>query len=289
MCSGAGMLTKERSIKDIWHKNILGLLTVYVSWMLIYGIKEAVGMAVTHSYSIRIMLNAVIKCVIFGKYHTWFIVMLAGMYMVTPLLFTMIQMEENLKYFLILSVVFTTILPMMSYFESMDRLYTVVENFNMHLVVGYSMYYVMGIYIVKYWNKKRDKYVELVFLSAVVPAYLLSNYLSVKQGSAIQEPYQLFSPLALVISVSIFLLFQKYFNQESKSEVGRKIAGLERYGIVIYLVHVIFVEIWAKGSGLIYILYGFLIWLLSLIIGIVIGKIPVLNNFLLIRRNKNSL
>lgn len=83
------------------------------------------------------------------------------------------------------------------------------------------------------------------------------------------------------------MLFQKYSGQwEEKSKIGVKIASLERYGIVIYLVHVMFVEAWAKGSGLIYILCGIVIWFLSLLIGIVIEKIPVLNRFLLINREK---
>lgn len=289
MCSGAGMLSRERSIKDIWRKNIFSLVIVYVSWMLIYGIKEAVTIALTDDYSIRVIINAVLKCILFGKYHTWFIIMLIGMYMITPLLYAIIQKEENLKYFVVLSVLFTTLLPMVSYFECMDRLYAVIENFNMHLVVGYSMYFVIGFYITRYRNKILDKYVELILLLTVIVTYAFSCFLSVKAGSAIQEPYQLFSPLALVISVSLFLLFQKHFNQEENdSKAGNKIAGLERYGIVIYLVHVLFIEAWAKGSGLIYIFCGILIWLLSLVIGIVIDRIPILNNFLIINRRDSK-
>lgn len=290
MCSGAGMLSRERSIKEIWCKNIFSLVVVYVSWMLIYGIKEAVAIALTNAYSIRVIINAILKCILFGKYHTWFIIMLIGMYMITPLLYAIIQKEENLKYFIILSVLFTTLFPMLSYFECMDRLYEVIENFNMHLVVGYSMYFVIGFYITKYKNKILDKYVELVFLLTVIMTYVLSCFLSEQAGSAIQEPYQLFSPFALIISVSLFLIFQKCFKQkENCSKIRNKIAGLERYGIVVYLVHVIFIEAWAKDSGLIYILYGILIWFLSLMIGIVIDRIPVLNNFLIInRRNRKT-
>lgn len=281
MCSGAGMLARERPIKDIWRKNIFPLVITYISWMLVYGLKDALEMAVTNTYHIHVIINAVVKPVLFGEYHTWFIMMLLGIYMITPLLYEMIKKEDLLKYFIFLSILFSTVLPIFSYFEWLSRLYAVIENFNMHLVVGYTMYYVIGFYITRYRNEKLDKCAELLFLFSVLGAYGLSCFYSVKTGSATQEPYQLFSPFAFIMSVSLFVLFQKYSGQwEEKSKIGIKIAGLERYGIVIYLVHVMFIEAWAKGSGLIYILCGIIIWFLSLLIGIVIEKIPVLNRFL---------
>lgn len=42
MCSGAGMLGRERSIKEVWCRNIFSLLKVYVGWMAVFGIKDVI-------------------------------------------------------------------------------------------------------------------------------------------------------------------------------------------------------------------------------------------------------
>ena len=86
MCSGIGMLNKERTIKEIYAKNVANILKVYISWMLVYGSYHVYSLFVDGAATIRTVMNAVIKDIIFGQYHTWYIATLLALYLITPFL-----------------------------------------------------------------------------------------------------------------------------------------------------------------------------------------------------------
>lgn len=281
MCSGAGMLSREHTIKEIWQKNILGLLKVYVGWMAVLGVRDVIQIWIQgENANVRVMVNAFIKCILFGKYHTWFVFMLLGLYAISPFLYIIVQKKELLFYFLILSIVFTVILPVFSGVERLGRLMSVADGINMHFVVGYSLYFVVGYFICQCMERRWEKYAEIMLVLSVVAAYVSSVLMSLRTGSANQEAYGLFSPCGFMMSVSLLVLFKKYIGEERQSGVINGIAALQKYGIAIYLFHIIFVEAWTKGSGTIYMLTAVLIWLLSIGISVLIYRIPLLNRWL---------
>lgn len=284
MCSGAGILAREHTIKEIWCKNIFGLLRVYVGWMAVLGVWDVIQIWIQgENANLRVMVNAFIKCILFGKYHTWFIFTLMGLYAITPLLYKIVQQKEYLFYYLLLSIVFTIILPVFSGVECLDRLMAVAGSINMHFVVGYSLYFTAGYCICQCMESRWEKYAEIIFVLSAVTAYALSVFMSLKVGSANQEAYGLFSPCGFLMSVSLMVLFKKYIGEESEAGMINGIAALQKYGIAVYLFHVIFVEIWAKDSGMIYVLTAAFIWALGLGISAVVYRIPLLNRVLFIR------
>lgn len=287
MCSGAGMLSRERTIKEIWCKNISGLLKVYVGWMAVLGVWDVIQIGIRgENADLRVMVNAFIKCILFGKYHTWFIFTLLGLYVITPLIYRVVQQKEYLFYYLLLSIVFTIILPLFSGVEQLDRLMAVADSINMHFVVGYSLYFAAGYFICRCMDHRWEKYAEIAFVLSVVTAYVPSVFMSLKAGSANQEAYGLFSPSGFIMSVSLMVLFKKYIGEERASGFVNGIAALQKYGIAIYLFHTVFVEIWAKGSGMRYVLTAALIWVLCLGISVMVYRIPLLNRVLFICRKE---
>lgn len=287
MCSGAGILAREHSVKEIWQRNILMLLKVYVAWMAVFGIKEVCGIWINgENASLRVMINAFIKSILFGGYHTWFIFTLLGLYAITPFLYLIVQKKENLCYFLVLSIIFTVILPIFSGIEWLSRLFAVADNINMHFVVGYSLYFVIGYFISTYMDRRWEKYAAVIFILSAVTAYVWSVLVSLDTGTANQEAYGLFSPCGFVMNTCLAILFQKYFGNKRESIILNKIATLQQYGIAVYLVHVIFVESWAKTSGIFTLILGVLIWILSLVISMIVYRIPILNQVLFIHRNE---
>lgn len=284
MCSGAGMLMREHSIREIWRKNIAMLLKVYLGWMAVFGIWDVLQILIAGEHmQIRVLVNAFIKCLLFGKYHTWFIFMLLGLYAVTPFLYLIARNKELSGYFLILSVVFTLFLPILSGWESLARLVTVIESVHMQFVVGYSLYFMTGYYLCKYMDQRWERYAEAVFLLTAAAAWLLSVSASGRAGAADQRAYDLFAPAGYLLCVSFMLLFKKYVGNKNTNVILMKTAGLQKYGIAVYLVHVLFVELWAKGSGMQNLLIAFGIWLLSLGIGAAAYRIPGLNRVLFLR------
>ena len=288
MCSGIGMLAREHSIKEIWHRNIFSLIKVYAAWMAVFGIRDVILIWILgENANLRVMVNAFFKCILFGQYHTWFIFTLLGLYAVTPLLYLIVQKRVYLSYFLILSIIFTILLPILPVIagESVNRLLTVIDSINMHFVVGYSLYFLAGYYITAYMNHNWEKYAGLVFIFSAFLAFVLSVSMSSGTGQANQQVYDLFSPCAFLINTSLMVLFRKYIGDENKAGFFNRAAALQKYGIAVYLMHVVFVEMWTKNPGIIHLATGICIWLLSLGISMIVYKIPVINRILFIRKN----
>ena len=288
MCSGIGMLARERSIKEIWCRNIFSLIKIYIIWMALFGIRDVILIwAQSDNASVRVMVNAFLKCILFGKYHTWFIFTLLGLYAITPLLYLIVQKKIYLSYFLILSIIFTIILPILPVIpgEGVNRLLTVIDNINMHFVVGYSLYFLIGYYITAYMSHNWEKYAGLVFALSASLAFVLSLLMSASTGLANQEAFDLFSPCGFLMNTSLMILFKKYIGDERKSKFLNKTAMLQKYGVAIYLMHVIFVEMWTKNPGMIHLATAVCIWILSLIISIIAYKIPVINRIMFIRKD----
>lgn len=285
MCSGAGMLTRERGIKEIWQKSILGLLKIYVGWMVIFGIKDVLQIWINgENATPRVMINAFLKCILFGKYHTWFIFMLLGLYAITPLLYGIAQKKELLCYFLLLSAVFTLVLPMVSGVEKLSRVNNVIESICMQFVVGYTLYFLSGYFICHCMEEKWEKYAEVLFAVSAVAGLMISMWMSERTGTPNQEVYVPFSVCGYLMSVSLMILFKKYCGAERKSVIINKTASLQKYGIAVYLIHIMFVEMWTKESGMINLLYGVLIWLLSTGIGMIAYRIPIVKRVLFIQK-----
>lgn len=276
MCSGAGMLSKERSIASLWKKNILNLVKVYCAWMLVYGIRNAVTVYVYETHDIGKLFNAILKSLLFGEYHTWFIIMLIGLYMVIPLLYKIIENESLTKYFLVLSVLFTVLIPIMEPFQAFERINTVVSNMNMHFVVGYSMYFVLGHYLTTIdYNKMKIKYI-ISFFSILAFSLLISTVVSIKLQSANQDAFSEFSIFMLIMVTLLFIILIKLEPVFQKKKTGIFIARYAKYGIVIYLVHPLFLFLIPDSAGIFSVCYAVAIWFISLLIGIAISKISVI-------------
>lgn len=241
--------------------------------------------------NLRVLVNAFLKCILFGEYHTWFIFTLLGLYAVTPFLYLIVQKKEHLIYFIILSVIFTIILPIISsvLLGHDTRLISVLDSVNMHFVVGYSLYFITGYFISAYMDHRFEKYAELVFILSAVVAFTLSVFMSKNVGQANQEAYDLFSPCGFLMNTSLMILFRKYIGDENKSVFLHKIAALQKYGIAVYLMHVIFVESWTKSANIIHLATAILIWILCLGISMIIYRIPIINRILFIRRIEKNI
>ena len=270
MCSGAGMLSRERSISDVWKRNIWGLFRTYMVWMFIYGIWDCTLLIVAGEYNPIKWGSAIVKDIVFGHYHTWFIMMLLGLYMITPFLCVLFQKKYFLEYFLLLAIVFTVVLPQIEMVDKYGRLATTIANINMKFVIGYVLYFVLGYYLtIKKWEI--SKYCIWIFASCFIGVAFFSRYISINTGIANQELMQEFHPVALVFNILAFLCAKSIFENLSKDKVARKFLKLGKLGIAVYLMHPLFMFIIPKKSGVNSILVGIAIYGISLGISYLLG------------------
>lgn len=273
MCSGMGMLAKERSLESIFKKNIGNLLKLYVLWMLVYGVRDSISLVREGLGSFRTITNAFLKDILFGQYHTWFVMTLAGLYLITPFLYEIVRKEAYLKYFLALSVLFTVILPLIAQVDGSGRLQAAFDTINMRFVTGYVMYYVMGYYLSRLtWTGSRKKAAALavgLFALSCLAAFCVSSVVSVGRGEAVQTAYGEFAPLGLSVNISVLLLFKTLVSSEKQR---KWIFRLGECGAGIYLMHPLLLPIASHFPGAGRIAGGIAVYLITVIIYLVVRK-----------------
>lgn len=270
MCSGCGMLSRERSIREIWTRSIWGLVKVYFCWMLVYGVYDAWQMIAGGEYSLRLIINVFIKKELFGHYHTWFIATLIGLYAITPLLQGVVQDRRHCEYFLVLSAVFSFLTPILYNYPALDRITTVISDVNMNFVVGYILLYVLGHYLITYPPDKKTC-VALVVPGILISiaVWLYSSYLSIRSGTPDMHLYDFMTPWGACIAVTMFLLIRLLAD---RADENSKLAALSKYGLGIYLMHPLFVVMLKNFKGLYTVLFAVVIYVICLVTCILLGK-----------------
>lgn len=288
MCSGVGMLQKHRTIREIYCKNIFYLLRAYVCWMMVYGFTEIYKMALSGHLTMRTGVNALIKSVLFGQYHTWFIVTLIALYIITPFLQKITSDSTLLSYYISLSILFTILLPYIGKYQKLERLYRVVTDSNMNFVVGYSLYFVLGHYLVNVTlNKKRKCVIMFVFLLSVLAGSLYSFWQSFFIGAECQNVYIEFSILGFLLGVSLFLVFRCVI-PPLPAKAAHLMQSTAALGIGIYLLHPLLLPFLTGFTGAWCLLRGGTLYIITFVIVLLVSRSPARSYFLSMSKPKSE-
>ncbi len=244
MLSGVLFLPKQRelSIKRLYTHNILRLVIIFVFWSAVYGLKDCVHFDFTQTG-----WKEVVKEMILGRYHLWFLPMLAGLYVLLPILRVWVQNAEkkNLQYFLILFFVLQILCETLKSLSSSNYLMYVLELLRVDLVCGYAGYFVLGYYVA--YIGIPPKYHKLIYFSAIPAAVLnvvLGNYLSFKAGEPKGEVYDSFGLFTFCIVLACFLFFTEVMGKVRYSaRASRIIKEVSKGTLGVYVMHVGLMEI----------------------------------------------
>lgn len=278
MCSGAGILKRPHSMEEVFKKNILQLLKAYLCWMLIYGLFDSISLIQEGLGSFATIANAFMKCILFGKYHTWFIFALIGLYLITPFLDTLIESRQKMRYFLLLSLFFSVIVPILASIPFLERISSNLANFRMQFVTGYILYYVAGYYLTRIeWKPLYSVIAFFTLIASYSFALLYSTHISILLDSPRQEIYDEFGACGFLIAVSIFSLFRGLTHLKESRAASR----LLKLGIGIYLLHPLLLPFFDGFVGLQRLLMAFILYAISVSLCFFISKNRLLRNLLL--------
>lgn len=243
MISGALFLDvdKKIEIKSLYRKNILRICTAFLFWSPVYAILMAF---IENSWNIV----DIIKNIINGHYHMWFLFMIVGFYAMVPIIRKIVEDKNIAKYFITLSVVITfVILPILS-FWGFSLGIEILDKFYFNMVLGYTPYFVIGYYLHKFDVSKfiqRLIYIlgGLAFVFTTIATAVLSN----RSGMPNEVLYQLLSLNILLESIAVFLMGKYVLSKIQFSPKALKFINiLSRDTFGIYLSHVVFIEILYK-------------------------------------------
>lgn len=233
MISGVLFLdpSRDQPIKKLFLKNILRILTILVFWGFAYAAlyNPPVDWS-SHS------LAVFIKTWMLGHLHMWFLYMIIGLYIVTPILRYITRNQTITNYFLILAFVFNTALPFITSFGHFSIINQLIDKIQLHLPLGFTFYYVLGFWLnQRFHDKKYIPIAAFLAIGGVLLSIILTAFLSITSGTAQGIFYSNFSLPVCMASVGVFILGNRIVIH--KESTKRIVTVLSRASLGVYMVH----------------------------------------------------
>lgn len=242
MLSGMFLLDPKHSLppaKLLGH--ILRLLAALLVWGTAYAL---VGQVSSAGLSWR-SVGAALRQVLQGRthFHLWFLYMMVGLYLITPILRAFIRGagRGELRWFFLMSFVFASLIPTLLRLRPDQTVKLWVNNLDLHLVLGYVGYYVLGYYLKTYTLSRGAEY--LIYVLGILGAAATvggTAWLSGRRGELIQTLYNYDSPNIVLMSVAVFVFFRYVLGISEERSRRQRISGVAGVSFGVYLVHVFF-------------------------------------------------
>jgi len=277
MISGAIFLDKNRVIdtKKLYNKNILRIVCAFVFWSVVYAI------TLGNSGNIKEFIDKIFL----GHYHLWFLYMILGLYIITPILRKITEDQKTTEYFLIISIIFSIIIPTLFEFQVFSNISKILKNIDLNF--GYATYFVLGYYLNnKNFSNKSKKIIYIFSFLGFLATIFITAIIS-RQKMIPTNIYDSMYPNVLLESVGIFI-FVKNLKFNFKQKHIQIIRGLAKYSFGVYLVHELvrtkLVEIGLTTLSFnpiisVPIIVG-IVYIASLIISIIFNNIPILKKYI---------
>lgn len=230
MISGMFMIPKDIEGKYL-PKKILKLLGCFFLWSFFYA---AQGLAIKFLLGRTITAEDFHVCIrefLFGHYHQWFLLMLAGIYLILPFVRKICLDKKTMQYFILLWLISNIIIPLISV-DSFTAL------FQLHFTIGFVGYFVIGYYISECNIEK--KYRICLYISGIAATiYTVAATIFDCRSSEtyIQAHNGSFTWNVFLMAVSMFVFFR--YKPEKERKIFSKLAGTS---LIVYMLHPFFIE-----------------------------------------------
>ncbi len=287
MVSGALLLSdeKETDISTLYKKRLPKQAIPFIVWSVFYVIARIVMGKI--SFSISAFTSLLYEP---AYYQFWFMYTLLAIYLLLPILQTLIKNcdKKKTEYILILWAIFSVLLPVISRFV---KGFDISDHVDLILCEGYIGYFIFGYYLNKYKTNIKNATAVLIWLigalSTVVCAvieYRVTHKLNLTYEGFVYQAYMVPGTVVSATGAFLFLSNKKYNFSEKVNGIITKVAVLS---VGVYYIHMLVLTVIEKigftGENNILILGVKIIatYLVSLIGAFIISKIPVVRKILL--------
>jgi surface polysaccharide O-acyltransferase-like enzyme len=284
------------------YKKIIRIICAIAFWTIIYNTFFPIMKCLFKDgnlIEIAIAFRHALHNTIFGPgwYHLWYLYLIIGLYLITPILnrFIANAQRKHIEYALILFFVFGTCIQLyntinimfdniVSWFPTKDIYFPFPE------ITGYTGYYIAGYYFSQYdlQNKNRTK----LYLGAVISilfTILGSSMWSIYKNEPHGDLYGNILPNTMIISIALFIFIKNVSYRSVFEKYKNKIIFISELTFGIYLVHDLLLQIMSRlglnslsFNPLISIpIIAFIVFIIGSIIIIFIKRIPILKKYVI--------
>ena len=244
MISGALFLDSKRelNIKLLYTKNVVRIILAFVLWSLIYVL----------IINEDTKFSRIIAATISGHFHLWFLKMLLGLYIVTPILKVIVSNKQTEKYFIYIAVITCFVTPMLfptiGFVNSGIR--GMIEGWyntmNIKIALGYTGYFVLGHFLNTYTvNKKISNVIYVFGVASLICVIILTYFYSHFLGKTTELFMEYLTPFTLLEAVAVFL-FVKHKCNAIPVKYNSLINNFAKMSFGIYLVHILVMFLLSK-------------------------------------------
>ncbi len=241
MISGALLLGKEIELFVFLKKRFLRVWLPFTVWVVVY-----IGYHNIFEHNPISFKNAFLGYLTGGngQYgHLWFIYMILGLYLFTPIInyFILKATFLEIQYLLIISFISTSVFLLINQLLGL-KLKLDIGNFG-----GYLGYFVAGYYLNKIDIKLNKYWFLLLFAVGYLVTILGTFWFSTNSGKFLGYFYDYFSLNSVVMSLSIFIFFKMAFNVEF---LPKLMEPLDKASFGIYLAHLLIINILSRKMAI---------------------------------------
>lgn len=292
MLSGALFLNSEKeiSIKSIYQKYIFRIVTAFLFWSILYTIvnycKYPRELDVLHCIA-----DFAISVILKPNYHFWYIYLIVGLYMITPILRQVICTctDKLLRYWLGLMFLFGIMIPALRDVNLIEKyIGSTLDSMHMDFLAGYVFYFVAGYYI----SSKQIRHKKVFYVAGVIGyiATVLGTIFLSNRAGYTATVYDYLYPNTVAIAVAFFVFFTKEGAKwRFPAKAGSVLEVLSSSMFGVYLMHDLllqFLDYWNITIGVfqsiaVAILIASAVFIFSSVITLLLRKIPFARKHLL--------
>ena len=247
MLSGAFLLDPSRTFSLSYHfkKRLPRLAYLFLGWSLFYAGSSAVYSWLKNKQAFD--LHSFLRELVEGHYHMWYLYMLAGLYLITPILRVLCQHGGKLllQYFIALCVLITSVTKLNEQLFHWEMLSSVLSKLSFFTAFGYVGYFVAGYYFKTYPPGEKARRLwflggALALLAAAWGTWILSRP---AQGELNAVLYSYYAPTVFIMSFTVFILAAHAGKSKPVSErLGTALRRITPDMLTVYLLHPFLLE-----------------------------------------------
>lgn len=238
MISGALFLTPKKCLtyQSLLLRYIPRLILAYLFWAIFYyfifdfdDVFSIKKLAISESY-----------------FHLWFLPLLAGVYLLIPIMRKTVEDNKLTRYTLTLWMVFL-LYNFFSIFLPI-KLPHIWPLFVINSVIAFSGYYILGYYLSQHLCTKRTKL--WIFITGALGALFTivsTIIISIKKGKPSEQFFDYLCPNVIAMAVALFVLIK-----ETSHRYGKRIKGICEYVrkdlFGVYLIHLFWLNLINPGN-----------------------------------------
>lgn len=237
MISGAVFLKRKMDVKKLHKKYTLRLFMVFLIWNTIYALDSLISSDFNISFY---------KVFTDSKYHLWFLPYLIGIYLILPLLYSIVNYEDGkyLEYYLIIFILCGVLKSTLAVMPGVNRYF--LDLFKVELC-EFAGYFVLGYYLTyKSKIKMKNTHIAILFVFTSASAIII-NQLNAYRTQAVSSMF--YGSFTIPVFIEAVLIFMYFQNMHSKivavvesSKLSKYIYAISKSTLCIYLLHPFILE-----------------------------------------------